>query len=152
MTNGKETPLYNGDSRRVFTRNKIWSISQAIIGPLVGAGVVWLINDRNRAWDALDAVTHDLEIHIVEGLRKHALLDKELERIDNDSAHRHSEQAQQLRQIVKDTDEVSDVWRECQLQQQRLWIEMAKLPPDEWEQRILQNERDILKLLSKEDK
>lgn len=105
--------------------SKIWSFAQKVVGPLVVAFVLWLVADRNRTWDAIDLVVHDLEIHEIDGRRRHALLDREIEHLG------------------KDMDEMSDELRECQLQQQRILQIISNLPPDKWEDKILANERAI---------
>lgn len=104
---------------------KFWDIAQKVIGWALVAGIVWLIDDRNTAWDSIDTTAHDLEFHAVEGKRRHALLDRE------------------IRQINDDIDDLSDAVRECQLQAQRTLIQMAELPPDKWEAKIEKNAHDI---------
>ena len=125
MSNGQSYKDFPGTGTRLLTGNKFWTLSQAIIGPLVVAGIIWLVSDRNRAWNALESLEDELKIHEIEGKRRHEIIDR------------------RLAQKRKEIDELHDGWRECQLDTQRLWIEIAKLPPDEWEKRILQNTRDI---------
>lgn len=128
MTNGPNLQEFPRAGTKLSSGNKFWAFSQAIIGPLVVAGVIWLVSDRNRAWDALESLKDDLKIHAIEGKRRHDIIDR------------------RFAQKRKEIDELHDGWRECQLATQRIWIEMAKLPPDEWERRIIQNEREIIKL------
>ena len=107
---------------------KIWSFARPIIGMLLVALITFLAADRNSAWDAIERNTHALDIHKGEGKTRHAILDADIER------------------IMDFMDDLADEMRECQLQQQRTMIEVAKLPPDEWEERILENEHNIIEI------
>lgn len=105
--------------------SKIWSLAQKVIGPLVVALVTFLAIDRGLAWTAIGDGTHALGLHKEEEKSRHALLGLSLE------------------SMQADIDELSDGVSNCQLQMQRVLIEMARLPPDVWENRIMKNKHEI---------
>ncbi len=131
MSNGSRLPEIEGTGARLLSGNKIWALSQAIIGPLVVAGVIWLVTDRNRAWTTIESLEDELTIHEIEGQRRHDIINRRFE------------------QKRKELDELNDGWRECQLAQQRIWIELAKLPPEEWKRQINENSKNITILQSR---
>ncbi len=133
MGNGSSPQEFPRAGTRLSSGSKVWTISQAIIGPLVVAGVIWLVSDRNRAWDTLESVKDQLKINEIENERLHDIINR------------------RLSQKRKELDELSDAVRQSELQVQRLWVEFAKLPPNQWQERILRNERDITVLKSKEE-
>lgn len=131
MDNGSRLSKMPGADPRIYSGSRIVSMVQTVVGPLVVAGIIWLVADRNRAWESIDSFEHDLEIHIIKGVRKHDLLERDFAEI-----------RYQLN-IISEQLAVLDATI------QKIILEVAKLPPDEWERRILKNERDILNIKSR---
>ncbi len=94
---------------------------QNALATLVVAVVVVFINRGCTAWDRIDALDDDFRIHVTDGLRKHALLDKDMER---------------LKECLVRLNDVED---EVAHMQQTL-----DFPFDEgWQNRILENTRNL---------
>ena len=108
---------------------RIWRFVQAVLAPLLVMLVTALIFDRNSAWDRIRLVEHDLEIHAIDGKRRHALLDKQIE------------------EILRDLDPLGHEIAECQLAQARMQIQIVEL--SRWQDKILMHEKDIATLKSK---
>lgn len=125
MTNDSKLSRTTSEDAQLETGSKIWEITRQVVAALLVGLITYLAIDRGRAWDAIDSNRHMMEIHEAEGKTRHSLIDTDMERME------------------EEVDELSDAVRECQLQQQRMLIEIAKLPPDIWEAKILKNEHDI---------
>ena len=100
--------------------SKIWLLVQKAVPLLLVALVSFLAVDRNRAWDAVRTNAHALD----------------LQRLQIDV----------LREKVVS---VNGSMAQCQANMQAVLVELAGLPPDEWERRILQNTQDITELKGK---
>ena len=131
MTARGNTNAPQNENSSLKMGSKIWEVSQTLIGWALVAAITFLVSDRNSAWDHINSNSRSLETHILDGKRKHSLIDRD------------------FKEITKDIDELSDDLRQCQLQQQRMLEVIAKLPPDDVEEQILQNTIDINVLKSR---
>lgn len=113
-------------SAEVGTR--IWTFIQAIAGPLVVASIIFLVGDRNRAWDAIDANVHAIKTHEIEGQGRHAIIER-----------RFSQKRKELDQLTAKIDA-------CKVEQHNLWIELAKVPEISWQNEIIQNQLKIIEV------
>ena len=107
---------------------KAWVFAHKVLGPLVVASILWLAADRNNAWNRIHDIESVFSRHELEGQNRHTVIDIDIKR------------------LYETLEKLSDDIAELHNTQQRILIEIAKLPPDKWEQKILENERDIIEL------
>ena len=129
--------------------NKIWEIAQKFIAWALIASVSFLVFDRNANWALTREVDRKLEIHVVDGQRRHALIDEEFKRADTESKTRHELQERDISHIIRDIDNLSDSVAQCQLDTQRILQIISGLPPEKWQEMILRHEKEIEVLKSK---